>query len=490
MPTVKVCLWNIQNYGAPNANKWGADSDLRNRFISGFVLANDIDVLLIMEVLSNARESLRDLRRWLTGGLADADADWAVSFCGCCLFRGSSNPPEDETEVGFKTDGRSEGYAVAWRTNRVDRFRLVDALNDISLDLEYSDRNPNPPATSPLNLSTDGRPAGKDPGTDDWGVQGGYLQPEEYPYDEHGVLMDHWPDLLLPPTGAKNPSQLSLDGSRRPAYVVLELTRDAPERSRLCPVAVYHAPSKTAKAEWGAWQSGLARELYVTNSLDDDGEPMPDQFVSTNRNVLGGDFNYSVSKADWPAWYENFVLPLDRWPDGGADCSVAPKPDLSDAERRTTVHLLEDDHTTPIVGNDIAAYLRHKIDLAFFTSTSTGERPNVPQTLLDDDSTGPYANTLVAFGARLRDLAGALGPGMRMNAAGHGPEHQKKVRVKKKRLLKWVPMLSASWGSTFQNWDAMIADLDAGELTSARRAAEFYAIFVSDHLPLVVDVNF
>ena len=51
-----------------------------------------------------------------------------------------------------------------------------------------------------------------------------------------------------------------------------------------------------------------------------------------------------------------------------------------------------------------------------------------------------------------------------------------------------MPIISGAWGGTFTDWDESKTQFAAGDVTDARRAAEYLHIFVSDHLPLVATV--
>lgn len=499
MPSVAVCLWNLQNYGSGFVDrKWGADSGLRNRFIRAFVRQQGLDVLLMMEPGAFSEGSLRSLARWLNGDVPAADADWCVSLCGSALAAETTpNPPRTVFDLTFLTDARSEGYAVAWRSNR-PTFRVLPGLHPIAPVPVSSVRNPAPPAETPLNLTTRGRPTGRydvvQPAEGRkrarsvtvFGALGGYRQPRRYPFDERGDEMDHWPELRFPTTSTRNPSQLRMQKARRPAYVVLDLANGGTAQQRLTPAAVYHAPSNAAKAELGSMMAGLSRELYVTNDVAA-GAPNPAALVSCDHTILGGDFNYSVAAERWPAYYAFLVGPFRVNRSGGANTRPAPPPASPDPDRRTTVQLLRDEHTTPIVSADVDDYLFHKIDLVFTRGGgSSGRRVNVLRLLLDD-AAGVYRGSLRALHAHLTALVAGLNPlTQRMAADGRGPEEHRSVQDAAGRWsLAWRPMLCGSWGGTFVSWDAFMAQLQDGRFTDARQAAEFYHIFVSDHLPLV-----
>ncbi|HEU5135466.1 MAG TPA: hypothetical protein VFU13_10025 [Steroidobacteraceae bacterium] len=482
MTEVKVCLWNIQNYGSGDVSmKWGPDSDLRNRFITDFIRAEEIDVLLIMEMSTTGEPSLSDLVSTLLSG-KDGMPDWAASYCGSALARRAADPPTDKSQLKYKTGARTEGYAVLWRTGS-SRYSVVPSLNRISETAPIVSTTA-AAAKQVLNINTTGRPADND-GLD-WRPLGGYTTGYVYPYDGKTV-MDSWPQLDFPGTG-KYDSLMRWTEARRPIYVVLDLKIDkGTPKQRLCPVGAYHAPSKLKRAELGALQAGLCRELYVVNDLNVNGTPKPNTILHTDRVVLGGDFNYEV-KADvsdpWPGYYGYFTSPYLKAFTGGANCGVAPRPSLIDAERQTVIRLLKGkEHDEVITGASIDAYLSHMIDLVFFRGTGvSAERVNIPSLLLAAVTSAPYAATLQRFHTHLDTFVkGLKAPNQRVTNK-NGP--QKKVDN------DWLPIISGGWGAEFQNWKSLMAQLSKGQLTTARQAAEFYQIFVSDHLPLVVTLEF
>jgi hypothetical protein len=471
---VKVCAWNIQNYGAGNpAFKWGAASDLRNRFIADFANANDIDVLLVQEVSVRADASLRDLVRRMNRVMPAGH--WAGSFAGSALTKYASSPPLSRNETTFGTDARYEGYAVLWRT-REARFRLVGAVNDIAQMVDGA-------AASPINLSTKGRPAGYVRGLS-WGATGGYLIAERFPYDDRNRLMDHWPDLELPTTSVRNADRLKLYRTRRPAYVVLELLDGPPEPGRrLVPVGVYHAPSSTEGSELGAMLSALARELYVSNTLLPSRRIDPRNYVGVSKAVMAGDYNYSVrSGPDWPGFYGNYTHRQKIGPNGGAECEAGPDPRRTDRERSTVVQL-SDDEGDPIVSRRIDAYLTSMIDLGFFSLSCDGDRANVPADLLGPVT--PYRATIQALETHLRAEVRAL-RGRWYQVSATGPE--RRVWDPRQGRYVWSPMISGSYGATFVDWVEFMRQARAGVITEARQACELYRLFISDHLPVIVNV--
>ncbi len=487
MPPVKVCLWNVQNYGSadggPSAIKFGSNDELRNRFIATFIRQEKIDLLMMMEVAATAAPSLIDLLEKLNVGGVN---DWAFSFCGSALERGYADPPEGPDEVAFQTDARSEGYAVLWRTGQANRFQMMKGLHGIDTGMSWMLRSPTRPfGNSPLNLTTKGRPILQTRKRDQEGVYtyevaGGCGPNDSMPFDAQGNQVP-WAELKFPTTGATNPRTLDMARARRPAYVVLKLMR--PGGPQLCPVAVYHAPSRASKASWGVVQGGLSRELYATNpegaaALEPD--PDPNHIVHCANAVLGGDFNYD--SPDWPGWYGNFVNALNRVPTGGAGCEVAPVRAVGNpAQSQTTVQLLEADHQTNRTGREIADYLSLSIDLVFFRAAapSTGERVNLLAVLkADGEAGGPV------YGGILKGTRAAL----------HGVEQPPYLMApllgpRRQDGRKLVPAICGSWGGTFVDYPSFRQQLENGALLAPRQIAEYVHMFVSDHLPLTVSLE-
>jgi hypothetical protein len=498
VPKVKVCIWNVQNYGSADAEaagiKYGPENVRRNEFIAAFVRQQQIDVLMVLEAFATSALSLRCLLRELN---TDPRRDWAFCLCGSSLQSGAADPPADATQLQFSTDGRSEGYAVFWRTAQQDRFEVLQGLSGISIDAHSNAANPSPPAGHPpLNLTTKGRPAdqvipdameidGAPPPRPEYLVEGGYVPPETTPF-QGSQLMPQWPFLKFPTTGSTNPNQLKIEKARRPAYVVLKLNTGNSPRERLCPVAAYHAPSREAQASWGALQAGLSRELYVTNEAAGL-VPNAGALVHCDNTVFGGDFNYF--EADWPddpGEYRYFTFAFDRASTGGAKCSAAP---VSPAQLMncTTVQILEPDHTTERQGGALDDYLALPIDLAFYrapTRSSRAERVNLMKVLQDDANAGGPV-----YGAVLRKTWQALTtfgneltwPGEYVDPA-LGPQRMDHGRP--------VPIISGAWGGSFVNYRLFRGQVGVGRLSGARQIAEFLHMFVSDHLPLTVTLEF
>jgi hypothetical protein len=496
---VKACIWNVQDYGKGDGVKssryWGANSHIRNLFIKDFVVRNQIDVLLLIEVGERAEAHLEDLL--LALNTHAPPANWCWSYCGSALLT-SHNPPQNKLQITFQGDARYEGYAVLWRQEAWGagaRFRLLGALHDIAMETK-------PAATvSPLNMVTRGRPAGnvheeiqtKGPKRQrlemHWNFRalGGYLKTgpnNKYPFGANGNRMNHWPQLELPAVGRAG--LFGYKYTRRPVYVVLERWGAGTPRQALCPIAAYHAPSNRGRAGDGTLISGLSRELYVTNGAEAAGSRLdPNSLVINEKVVYGGDYNLPVGEDRWPGDFRHFWHNYAKSWEGGADCEEAPWHEVRDQrERGTIVRLLEDDYRTPIRSTEVPAYFGDPLDLVFTRPDPavTGERVNALQQLLD--GAYDYRPTLMALHARLLAVVnGVSGPLQRMDP-DYGPAQEK--WDDEKGEMVWRPQFSG--GGTFVSFQDFMADLRFGQMRKPRRAAELYRLFISDHLPLVASI--
>jgi hypothetical protein len=499
-------MWNIQNYGAGNVDKWGANSDVRNRLIRDFVRAHNIDVLLIMEMSVNGQPSLSDLRRKLNSAEPlVVDKDWCISYIGSALAAGATIPPEDATDIVYGSDARVEGYAVLWRSNRA-AYDMVDALEPVATGTRWEGNNPHPPAHGPLYMSTQGRSS--DNVTDHVPIPGsrkrravqgyraltGFHPPTPFPWRADGTAMAYWPRQEMPTTSAGNNHPLAIEGARRPVYLVLNLNLPGGAAARLCPVIVYHAPSNLTRASYGALTAGLARELYVTNSVPAAGVvPSRLVIVAPDRALAGGDYNYAVNAAAWPDEYQYYVRGFHKSWQGGAAMTERPAHTAGDDARRTSVQILQGDHVTPRAGVNSTDYFVYRIDLAFIPSAPalgvTAQRIDMVAELMADAGAN-YGASLHALHGQLNGVAGhyAAGPPnqRRLTAGGAGPQRWSNSEQ------VWKPVICGSWGGAITNWTDFMNCLNNGQTavsaTPARRSAELYHIFISDHLPLVFTV--
>lgn len=500
MPTVKACIWNIQNYGqsSPKYNGEGRffmafDNAMRNRFIARFCRKHAIDVLMIQEVSeTGAGGSLADLQAKLNAVYPEGERDWAYSWCGSAILDDTVAQAVSKDSLGYRTGARTEGYAAVWRRSQATRFRMIAGLHDIATGTGPVSAD----VASPLNISQRGRPSGRtviSPSRTVFGSTGGYLAANVYPFGPNGfggyALQGSWPRLNYPATAITDPNALRWSAARRPVYTVIRLTDPA---TTLVPIAAYHAPSNNQRAPWGAFMAGMARELYVINQVDGAYAPTAN-LVSMTKGVLGGDFNLSVDQNDWPNDYVYFVEPFRQDYTGGANCTAAPAPNLTDAQRRTTVQIVTGaNHDQPITTGNTDDYLRYKIDLGFFRGAGvTTARIDLLNELINDGAA--YEDCLKETEKFLEATEKAITNPFNFyphRLSATGPEYRKpKVRRHLPTIYTWVPVISGAWGGTFTNWTETRRQYKAGAITDARRAAEYMHIFISDHLPLVVTLQ-
>lgn len=492
MPVVDVCLWNIQNYGqdSDKYNGTGTNNALRNRFIAAFVHRHQIDVLMIMEMQPGMNAALVDLVTRLNALYHGAgNKDWAYSYCGCAIANDQVDVVGGPGDLIDRTGARSEGYAVVWRYNRAS-FTMIEGIVDIAQATTGGQ-------DSPLNISQRGRPTGQlpiGPGKYEFQAWGGFRRAHVYPYEWDGhayQLMDNWPKLSYPPTGKYSNLRPTWAGSRRPAYVVLQLNDG---HDSLCPVMAYHAPSKLDRASWGAYMAGLARELYVVDDVDinDVPDPAADP-VLADYGFVGGDFNYSVDGGDWPADYRYFTKDLGREYNTGAAQRTTPDPTATDADRRTTVQIIGGQyHDVPIVSVNPDDYLSYKIDLGFNREIPeiVAQRVNLLTEVLSNNVHHAYDTALAQTAAFMNTLVAGIPaayPPQRLRT--EGPQQRGK-RDRDTGDWNWSYLVTGSWGSTFTSWNVARNNYAAGNITNARRAAEYIHIFVSDHLPLIATFTF
>ncbi|HEU5270932.1 MAG TPA: hypothetical protein VFU36_13490 [Jatrophihabitans sp.] len=488
MPQLTVCLWNIQNYGQPSGRYTGVagneNNQTRNAFIAAFLVLHQIDVLMIMEMQPGQDAALDDLVDRLNAAAALGDEDWAYSYCGCAIRHGV-NTVTGAADLTNTTAARTECYAVVWRTQR-NYFTLIDAV--VPIDQGTSDGVP-----SPLNISQRGRPTGErqvNNATYRITATGGFLPNSVYPYELVGnqyQLMPTWPRLDFPLTGRTQADRPAWTGSRRPAYVVAQLADAA---HTLAPVMAYHAPSNAGRAYWGALMAGLARELYVVDNVDGQNRPTPAAPpVLANAGFAGGDFNYAVAGAEWPAGYGYFTAANGQTWDTGAAQQATPAPDAADVDRRTTVQLLSGRfHNQPIVSDDPNDYLRLNIDLGF--NRAIQQIVSVRVNLVSEIMQNPgdcYDEAMSGVAAYMLSLQRAVRrPAQQMAVTGP----QRRGSRNRDGSYNWIPLISGAWGGTFRNWGDARTQYRRQRITTARCAAEFIHLFVSDHLPLISTFNY
>ena len=173
---------------------------------------------------------------------------------------------------------------------------------------------------------------------------------------------------------------------------------------------------------------------------------------------------------------------------GGGAAATSVVYQGADGLRKTTVHLQE-------AGVNINSrypddYLSLPIDQIFSRGLAINANPRgmiqMVQQLYRDNG-AQYGAVLQAWYAHLVAEFGAYGtparPGTRIDA-NSGPQ------VWAPFPGVWQNVLTAAWGAPFTDWNDFLADLNAGRFRTVRAAAEFFVMFISDHLPLIYSYDF
>ena len=103
------------------------------------------------------------------------------------------------------------------------------------------------------------------------------------------------------------------------------------------------------------------------------------------------------------------------------------------------------------------------------------------------DAAHHYGPTLTALEERLQQVVNAISPLNRSREKYDrvlGPT--RKVWDEEKKDWVWRSMFYK--GGAFVDFPAFREDLRREQMSSARRAAELYRLFISDHLPLIASI--
>ena len=480
MAQIKIVLWNIQNFGGANQDDYrGTNNQLLANVIRDFVRYENIDILMIIEVFPSALPALQALKTTLNQGLVAPNNDWVFDWIKGSILNGSPNPPTTDAQLDWKggpTAPRTEGYAIFWRTNR-GSFKMIEAVNNVS---RGGGVQPPPPGTKHyLELITEGLNLNY---VDDqnYSVDEAYnpAASQTVPLDDTGALTT-WKKLNFPWVSVATFAQPREDESRRPAFAILELNNGAPnEADRILPLIFYHAPSNRVRAEMGTFSSALSKQINVSQQLNGTKQkPGPANLTRVNQSIIGGDFNWR--RTDPPDFvYQMFMKPYQSDLQGGSNMSFAGGPVIES----TTVQTRELKNGffsgDQITGTSNADYMMLPIDQFLYRGLS--------QVMV---SSGRY------------DFLSALRASPPRFAASLGEYYQHFQQMIAGSA--WVPENDIGpltgpvglpvFGFRFNNWREFYTDVkrprSTRRFTSARSAAEFYHIFISDHLPLRLVIN-
>ncbi len=478
----RIAIWNVQNFGGANQDdRRGVNGIELAHVIRAFVRDADVDALFLMEVLPAAAPVLNQVLTVLNQApVAVGDDDWVYDWIKGAFDSNVPYPPNVPANLTWKGGPgapRVEGYALFWRTNRPG-FNIAQALLPMSEGVNFLAANPFPPTanTHYLELVWEGLPIAW-LGQNNWYADSGYdpTVHELNPYDSTGAP-ELWSELDFPWVSRGRFSQPRQLTSRRPAFAVLELIGE-PAARRPMPFICYHAPSERARAEIGTYSAALTKQLNVTNRIIG-GVQDPANLEHNRRAVIGGDFNYDLpdpTQLDW-IW-QQFMMPYNNVIGaGGSDLDLIT-PNLAD-QRRTTVQLKDMQNGRfngpPRNGNLTTDYLSLRIDQLMSRGVQVNAANSRVYPFLDrlmlPGAAAPYRAALRRYRTFFNNMI--TQPGWGANAVW-GPRR---------------PSGLPQFGAQFTNWAAFYADLGLQNprFRTARSAAEFFHIFVSDHLPLIL----
>lgn len=489
---LRVMIWNVQNFGQGtvfyNLTK-GANSSLLAQFIGRMAAAQpNLGVIFLMEVMPGSLADLTQVMDALnavaSGGLNDWMFDWIKGSVGQNNPAAPVNAPGDLAWRSGERAPRQEGYAVFWRNGHPD-FEMMHAETAMSegawrdaayaplydpgqvLSLSLTGRDvtrvrPASPRLRPVaNFNTGGAP---------WG----------------GVF----PTSCYPDVGrAYGATSLYYNYTRRPAYAVIRLTAPGAQDAKVLPIMAFHAPSHKPVAGAGTFVAAMSRELYALKAIAAETPTGP--LFRPLKFIAGGDFNIAANAANaWEYFYGGFLRgfnaltptpPLGQ-PYGGANASgsvagAAGVPTTVQIKTRNGAGVF---NGPPITGGAVANYKFSAIDNGFY-------RGFIPSYVnvwdMVDEVMGPGGGPMNAgiqagiqgYMVHLFGLAIANGG----SDPDTGPQNA---------LGQPVFDFFGNYAGGVGRWNDFFWDVCMGQFQTPRAAAVFYRMFVSDHLPILVQI--
>lgn len=473
MPKVKVAIWNIQDFGSNKPYKRGANSLNLCKFISAFMYHKEIDVLAIMEVRPTAQPSLNNLRLQLNA-LRPAGAPlWEYDWIKGSTIEDDPVRSDDLSWSSGQGGIRPEGYALFWK-NGDPNFTVMDAMRDISEGVRTA-----PPVQHKLDLVTHGLQydvGRNNDGRIGWGVRQGFLENRRHP--QLGNEPGQWHRLNFISVAHNAPADPRLRFTRRPAFTVLRLNGAGGGAGTLCPLLYFHAPSRTGRSDTATLVSGLSRELFVAPQRI--GGIVGYNYATTV--IAGGDYNLAMGDGpdDTGKYYGRYTRKFRSDTGGGAQCKIGLLPQ---GMVRTTVQLNEKGKSglyngKKITGDTVGAYLKSTIDQMFYrhpAGITVDNSEVVDLVSLVKDPPDSLRDAIKVFLPLLdRAVEYANAHGGRIEVRGRGPILANGSAIYEK-IWHWTRFRGGVTRGSFQN--------------STRAAAEFIHIFISDHLPLTLQMN-
>jgi len=479
VPDISVMVWNIQNFGY-KSTRYRGNYSLICQFIARVARRQKTDIIFILELKEAGVARLAQLQVALNNAyLTAAPAgnwfyDWIKSAFAAKLAPGPNINVNTAAQLDWTGPANHEGYAVLWNHN-LAKFRMLSArTNPGGASTQSNGVLPGIlPAGVPahaLNLVQEGRPPAPDL-MRTWAYKSaGFNPPGDIPAWNNLNFPNRWSNLLI------------RNSSRRPCYCTIEVNMAGapPAEQTVVPILAYHAPSNSANLDAppaGAQISAFSRQMYQTQD-----PAAPGTWINNERVIAGGDFNVDMNPAAL-AWnreesYQKFADAFAADVAGGAACA-ANVPVRQDAPlNNTVVSLNQWIGGPPIISAAINAYKTVEFDNIFwrgFTGTPIPERGRVYDLLTAVMPAGSLT------GPPVSGFLPLLNAGMGVNTAVPGAPY---VGAQP----SFTPEGKLIYPSIL-NFTAFHADVTAGQMSNARRAAEFVKLFISDHLPIVFRVT-
>jgi hypothetical protein len=485
MPTVRIMVWNVQNFGDAVPAK-GNHVPLCN-FIAYIVAQEDADILVMQELRMSGLAYLGQLNAALSNATTGGPGNWYYDYVRSAL---RVNPPQNSADTEWDLD-HYEGYAVFWNHARSADFTLLNPEVNLSRGtLPFGAGLPAGVPAHAITLVYRGRDTAAGGGL---GNNGWFQAPNFNPaapnaasalYFCRSAARIHAADQLQ--VGPRLPCSFTINLDPANArYNVANPTRN------LLPVTVYHATANKANTRINVQLSGYSRQLYQVYWPP--GGPAVAGWYNADNGIIAGDFNIdaSVDNADRSA----YTVYTNIYTQGGASTgpALATMPGFRNS-RATTVQLFNLHDRTPITGPAPAYFLKLPID-HFFYRIAVGRNFSGSVVDLFDMVTLGYPGLgpiIQSFWATIKAALGARQPnGTYANypsrqAGSNTPAY---VVAGANNTFQNVPIVG-----DLANWDNFRRGLTNSyflqangnnNTDDARTAAEFIKKLVSDHLPTV-----
>lgn len=517
MPAIRTMFWNIETFG--DQMKTRGNYAAMCNFVARVAFNQGADILAIMELRSAGVPHLYTLAQALNNAYGPA-GDWYYDWIrGAVRTDIGGAPVNDANDLAMDVD-HHEGYAVFWNDAQHPNFTMLGTSNAYSAGslrpVPAGGIGAPPPARIPANvlgLVLEGRAQGAL-------VNNWFNAPPFAP-----VAGAAWGNLNFSQSNPINVGDVKRGGPRRPCYFVIEVQgRAAPNNTlehRFVPMLVYHATSNARSRRLNTQLSGYSRQLYSVNT-NPAGPPI---WVTAQNAVIAGDFNVDANKRNegeaGGVAYDAYTVFTHAFVNGGAGCwAGAGNPrgwlDLDSMAGgnantpRTTVQLKTGygANEVPIPDNaPINDFIKLAIDNIFYrlgagvATVPPGPMAayqavyNLVQEVINGNLRNAVAPNLVSdfWQVIFAQLGGA-------NAFGPYPNYPNTAQTSL-MPTRTVDQNEEPFMSDVLRFGRLRRGLRAGHFQNvngvpndgsrdARVAAEFIHHFISDHLPVTMQLNF